>query len=180
MTASRTPTEAEPREALDDAMATIAAVRAASRGDDWAESADHFHTICGETLALIAALRSTTPASDELPADWNAEDEDAYLDISEAAARHGAAPPIRRKPNLPAPAVAVDDDASIERLRDLVICFPAQAVARLQSLQAQIDKLAEFIMHKVPGEPIENQGAVDTAIRIIASLQAALAANPRS
>jgi hypothetical protein len=36
-----------------------------------------------------------------------------------------------------------------------------------ENAQAQIDRLASFIMHEVPGEPSQSQGAVDTAIRII-------------
>src|SRR5699024_1091009 len=36
---------------------------------------------------------------------------------------------------------------------------------------SQIDKLAYFIMSEVEGEPSQNQGAVDTAIRIIKSYQ---------
>jgi hypothetical protein len=31
----------------------------------------------------------------------------------------------------------------------------------------QIDKLAAFIIHEVPGEPSTSESAVDTAIRII-------------
>jgi hypothetical protein len=34
-------------------------------------------------------------------------------------------------------------------------------------LSGQIDKLANFIMNEVPGEPRESEGAVDCAIRII-------------
>lgn len=36
-----------------------------------------------------------------------------------------------------------------------------------ESPQQQIDRLAKFIMEEVPGEPSEDQGAVDTAIRLI-------------
>jgi hypothetical protein len=36
-----------------------------------------------------------------------------------------------------------------------------------ESLESQINRLAEFIMHEVPGEPSESEGAVDCAIRII-------------
>ncbi len=39
----------------------------------------------------------------------------------------------------------------------------------------QIDKLANFIMAEIEGEPSENEGAVDTAIRIIKQLQARIA-----
>jgi len=31
----------------------------------------------------------------------------------------------------------------------------------------QIKKLADFILREVPGEPSENEGAIDTAIRVI-------------
>lgn len=39
------------------------------------------------------------------------------------------------------------------------------------TLQGQIHKLSQFIMHEVPGEPSESEGAVDCAIRIIETLQ---------
>jgi hypothetical protein len=35
------------------------------------------------------------------------------------------------------------------------------------ALKAQIDRLAQFIMDEVPGEPSAGLGAVDTAIRIM-------------
>ena len=38
-------------------------------------------------------------------------------------------------------------------------------------VNSQIDKLANFIMSEVEGEPSQNQGAADTAIRIIKSYQ---------
>lgn len=38
--------------------------------------------------------------------------------------------------------------------------------------QTQIDKLANFIMNSVDGEPSQNEGAGDTAIRIIKQQQA--------
>lgn len=42
-----------------------------------------------------------------------------------------------------------------------------------ESACAQIDRLSTFILQNVPGEPSQNQGAVDTAIRLIdASLAA--------
>jgi len=40
-----------------------------------------------------------------------------------------------------------------------------------KELQEQIDKLANFIMAEVDGEPSESEGAVDCAIRIIAGQQ---------
>lgn len=33
--------------------------------------------------------------------------------------------------------------------------------------EKQIDNLAKFIMDEIPGEPSQNQGAVDTAIRLL-------------
>lgn len=36
-----------------------------------------------------------------------------------------------------------------------------------ESAEQQIDRLAKFIMEEVPGEPSEDQGAVDTAMRLI-------------
>lgn len=58
-------------------------------------------------------------------------------------------------------------------------CHLIEAAAKLRRLSAdnaakdaQINELAEFIMHEVDGEPSENQGAVDTAIRVIRALQA--------
>jgi hypothetical protein len=44
-----------------------------------------------------------------------------------------------------------------------------------QTAADQIDDLAEFIMQHVPGEPSRSEGAVDTAIRVIQSQQAAIA-----
>lgn len=42
-------------------------------------------------------------------------------------------------------------------------------------MEEQIDKLANFIMSEIEGEPSQNEGAGDTAIRIIKKLQAELA-----
>lgn len=39
------------REALNDGVSTLAAVRAASVGSDWKECAVHFHELCGATIA---------------------------------------------------------------------------------------------------------------------------------
>ena len=35
------------------------------------------------------------------------------------------------------------------------------------TLQEQVDKLAKFILEEVENEPSRNEGAIDTAIRII-------------
>ena len=45
----------------------------------------------------------------------------------------------------------------------------------LAQRQGQIDTLANFILHSVPGEPSQSQGAVDTAIRVITTLREDLA-----
>jgi len=53
-------------------------------------------------------------------------------------------------------------------------CDVAQEVVALCDTalahEAQIDKLANFIMAEVEGEPSESEGAVDTAIRVIRAL----------
>ncbi len=36
-----------------------------------------------------------------------------------------------------------------------------------ETLESQIKRLADFIMHNVPGEPSRSEGAVDTAIRLL-------------
>jgi len=36
-----------------------------------------------------------------------------------------------------------------------------------QKLAHQIDRLATFIMQEIDGEPMRNQGAIDTAIRLL-------------
>jgi len=36
-----------------------------------------------------------------------------------------------------------------------------------ESPKSQIERLANFIMAEVPGEPSQSEGAIDTAIRII-------------
>jgi hypothetical protein len=46
------------REALDDAIATISAVRASAVSEDWQDSAAHFHKVCGETLVRIRTTLS--------------------------------------------------------------------------------------------------------------------------
>ncbi len=38
---------------------------------------------------------------------------------------------------------------------------------RMEALTVQLEKLSQFILNEVPDEPSENEGAVDTAIRII-------------
>ena len=60
------------------------------------------------------------------------------------------------------------DEGYIDGMRDVLY-----RINQLDEPEAnsQIDKLANFIMSEVEGEPSQNQGAVDTAIRIIKSYQ---------
>lgn len=60
---------------------------------------------------------------------------------------------------------SVDDWTNDQRREE------ATAAIAAMSEREQINKLAEFIMHKVPGEPSKDEGAVDCAIRIIARLR---------
>jgi len=54
--------EAAMREALDDGVATLAAVRATASGPDWAECADHFSALCKESIVkLNGALKASPP-----------------------------------------------------------------------------------------------------------------------
>lgn len=48
------------------------------------------------------------------------------------------------------------------------------AQSERDNLYQQIDRLAQFILDEVPGEPSQDQGAVDTAIRVIREYKAAL------
>lgn len=41
-----------------------------------------------------------------------------------------------------------------------------------EHLSAQVDRLANFIMENIPGEPAQSQGAIDTAIRLLGMYQA--------
>lgn len=41
----------------------------------------------------------------------------------------------------------------------------------IENAQRQIKRLADFILKEVPGEPSKNQGAIDTAIRVIRTMQ---------
>jgi len=42
-----------------------------------------------------------------------------------------------------------------------------EAIVGLDDLRKQIDRLAQFIMDEIPGEPSENEGAIDCAIRVM-------------
>lgn len=43
-------------------------------------------------------------------------------------------------------------------------------LAETESLQSQIWRLAQYIMEHIPGEPSRNEGAIDTAIRLLRDL----------
>lgn len=58
---------------------------------------------------------------------------------------------------------------------------PVDDAARLaenESLESQVNRLATFIMENIPGEPSQNQGAIDTAIRLLAAARAVPATSP--
>lgn len=38
---------------------------------------------------------------------------------------------------------------------------------RFESLGSQVERLARFIMEEIPGEPSQNEGAIDCAIRLL-------------
>lgn len=55
----------EAGEVVNDGIATMAAVRATASGDEWAESAKHFHDLCGETMLRARTfLTSNAETSD--------------------------------------------------------------------------------------------------------------------
>jgi hypothetical protein len=37
----------------------------------------------------------------------------------------------------------------------------------MESLESQVQRLADFIVEFVPGEPSQSEGAIDTAIRLL-------------
>lgn len=51
-----------------------------------------------------------------------------------------------------------------------------EAINENAELHEQIDKLGTFILEHVQGEPSQSEGAIDTAIRVIAATQRALGA----
>ena len=55
---------------------------------------------------------------------------------------------------------------AIAKVQDRVTVMVARE-REMEVAQEQIDKLAVFILTEVEGEPSENEGAVDTAIRLI-------------
>lgn len=50
----------------------------------------------------------------------------------------------------------------------IILTHDAAQRATIEQRDEQIDKLAQFIREQVPGEPSKSEGAVDTAIRVIA------------
>lgn len=75
--------------------------------------------------------------------------------------------------------VAHDSACSFDGQTWPEVCAPAPAPPQegkatqkgdaMEPLQSQIDRLAAFIIREVPGEPSQNEGAIDTAIRLIRS-----------
>ncbi|MBI1620314.1 Lar family restriction alleviation protein [Aquamicrobium zhengzhouense] len=66
-------------------------------------------------------------------------------------------------PNYNHPNVKVERLFTEDQLRDTLTTLSV----RNAELERGIDRLAAYIMENVPGEPSENQGAVDTAIRLL-------------
>ena len=62
------------------------------------------------------------------------------------------------------------------KVADVLETKLAQANRTIEQRGEQIEKLANFIIEKVPGEPSQSEGAVDTAIRIIEQQAQELAA----
>lgn len=69
-------------------------------------------------------------------------------------------------PNYNHPNVKVERLFTEDQLRDTLTTLTTLSV-RNAELERGIDRLAAYIMENVPGEPSENQGAVDTAIRLL-------------
>ena len=60
-------------------------------------------------------------------------------------------------------------------LKFLDLSYEFQAVkSRLTQAQAEIERLGQFILHEIPGEPSQSEGAVDTSIRLIRALRTKL------
>jgi hypothetical protein len=58
-------------------------------------------------------------------------------------------------------------DEANNQLHRILKTAPLAQPEQGPSLNSQIDRLADYILNHCPGEPSQNQGAVDTAIRII-------------
>ena len=65
---------------------------------------------------------------------------------------------------------AKNEDALRAEVERLTLALHASEAAH--SAKNQIDKLADFIMNEVDGEPSQNEGAGDCAARIIRELRA--------
>jgi len=55
----------------------------------------------------------------------------------------------------------------VERVNDQPA--PVAPVSEAEPLASQVNRLADFIMANIPGEPSRSEGAVDTAIRLLAA-----------
>lgn len=64
-------------------------------------------------------------------------------------------------------------------LRD-VFGIPADLEPEGESLDSQIQRLGDFILAEIPGEPGESEGAVDTAIRLLRNIVRRAEARPSS
>ena len=58
--------------------------------------------------------------------------------------------------------------AAYEAARPALFKHPVMNHLEAESLAEQVNRLAEWIVASVPGEPSQSQGAIDTAIRIMA------------
>ena len=61
-------------------------------------------------------------------------------------------------------------DATADVVIDLLT--GAFGTSEHESLHSQVNRLAKFIMDEIPGEPLKNEGAIDTAIRAMEDLLA--------
>jgi len=59
------------------------------------------------------------------------------------------------------------DKREIINMKNISIQEFDKLFAEHQKLAHEIDRLATFIMQEIDGEPMQNQGAIDTAIRLL-------------
>lgn len=84
----------------------------------------------------------------------------------------GAHVEIDVRPDLGSIFMLGDGRAVEVSMQDLQRWIQGGFLVRVDSARTQIERLATFIMDEVPGEPSQDQGAIDTAIRIIRTLMA--------
>lgn len=61
----------------------------------------------------------------------------------------------------------IGDDAEVWGYLKSAQSLAGMQAAEIAFLQSQIDSLATFIIRDIPGEPSRNEGAVETAIRLL-------------